>query len=62
MRITRPLLLTLIIRKARVFTLRARLGSRTSTAVASLHPQTCREDELTNSSTEATEESIERLF
>lgn len=60
MRSTRPLLFTLI-RKARILPLRARLRSRTSTTIASLHAQTRRKDKLANSSTEATEEGIEGI-
>lgn len=61
MRSTRPLFFTLIC-KVRILPLGARLRSRTSTAVASLHTQTRRKDELTNSSTEATKEGIEGLL
>lgn len=60
MRSTRPLLFTLIC-KARILPLRARLRSRTSTAIASLHAQTRRKNKLTNRSTEATQEGIEGL-
>jgi hypothetical protein len=61
MRSTRPLLFTLIC-KTRILPLRARLRYRPSTAITSLHAQTRRKNELTNSSTETTKEGIEGLM
>lgn len=61
MRSTRPLLFALLIRKPRILPLRTGLA-RHRTAGTSLHAQTGRKNELTDSGAETAQEGVEGLY